>query len=327
MNLMQTAIVLPYEVTYVMDRREFIRLVACTGLGSIFLPGCGVQLLPSGQEKKVAVESAPLAPLSDLAVVQGSDPETMLSRGLDALGGIKNFVKPGNTVVLKPNFSVPRLPEEACTTNPQLVASMVKMSLQAGAKEVKVIDYPFTNHIICLEKTGIKKAATAAGGKVYALNNGLDQYFRPVQINGKMLGEIYFSKDVLEADVFVNMPILKHHNITDVTMGLKNMMGLVWDRGMFHTYELHRCIAELITFKKPTLTILDALRGITASGPVGPGPIKEYNQLVLGTDPVAVDAYGASLFGKKPTKIDYLRIAAEMGSGQLDWEKLNVKRV
>lgn len=309
-----------------MNRREFIKLTACTSLGSLLLSGCSIQDAKTQMRERVAVDGVPPI-LTDLIVAEGNDPVTMLSKGFDALGGISNFIKPGNTVVLKPNFSVPRLPDEACTTNPMLVAGLVKMCLQAGAKEVKVIDYPFTNPIICLEKTGIKNAVTAVGGKIYALNNNVDKYFRPVQTNGAMLGEVYFSKDVLEADVFINMPILKHHYITDVTMGLKNMMGLVWDRGIFHTYDLHQCIAELAAFKKPSLTILDALRGITASGPTGPGPIKEYNQLVFGTDPVAVDAYGAFLFGKKPLKINYLRMAAEMGVGLIDWEKLNVKRV
>jgi len=309
-----------------MNRRDFIKIAAYAGLGTILLPGCGARVASPGTEKGAAVNSGSLAP-SELVVVQGGDHEAMLNRGFEALGGIKNFIKSGNKVVLKPNFSVPRLSEEACTTNPVLVASMVKICLQAGAKEVKVIDHPFTNHIICLEKSGIKKAVTAAGGKVYALNNGIDQYFQLVKVNGKMLGDVYFSKDVLEADVFINMPILKHHNITEVTMGLKNMMGLVWDRGVFHSSDLDRCIAELIAFKKPTLTILDAVRGITANGPMGPGPIKEYNQLILGVDPVAVDAYGAYIFGKKPEKLHYLRIAAELGVGQLDWEKLTVKRV
>lgn len=311
-----------------MDRREFIKLAACTGLGAVLLPGCGSQLPPQGTQ--VSSERTPGAQSigsSDLVVVQGSDPEGMLERGFNALGGIKNFIKSGDKVVLKPNFAVPRTPEEACTTNPLLVAGMVKLCTQAGAKEVKVIDYPFTSPIISLEKSGIKKAATTAGAKVYSLHSDVDQYFRAAQIKGKMLGEVYFSKDVLDADVFINMPILKHHYITEVTMGLKNMMGLVWDRGSFHTGDLHRAIAELAVFKRPTLTILDALRGITAKGPIGPGPIKEYNQLVISADPVAVDAYGAALFGKNPVKLDYLRIAAEMGGGQLDWEKLNVKRV
>ncbi len=311
-----------------MDRREFIKFAACASLGSMLLPGCGMQNFQTqmASEKVTAVEGVP-PPITDLIVVQGNDHVEMLGKGFAALGGINRFIKPGNKVVLKPNFSVPRLPEEACTTNPLLVTSLVKMCLQAGAKEVKVIDYPFTNPVICLEKTGIKKAVMAAGGKIYTLNHEVEKYFQPVQINGKILGQVYFSKDILESDVFINMPILKHHYITDVTMGLKNMMGLVWDRAIFHTYDLHQCIAELAAFKKPSLTILDALRGITDKGPTGPGPIKEFNQLVFGTDSVAVDAYGAFLFGKKPMKVDYLRMAAEKGVGQIDWEKLNVKQI
>ena len=311
-----------------MNRREFIKITACASLGSLLLSGCRTQgsQTQTTPRKTAAAEGAAPA-ITDLIVAEGNDPTATLSKGIDALGGIGKFVKQGDRVVLKPNFSVPRLPEEACTTNPVLVASLVKMCLQAGAREVKVIDHPFTNPIICLEKTGIKNAVTGAGGKIYTLNNGIDKYFSEVQTNGPALSAIYFSKDVLEADVFINMPILKHHYITEVTMGLKNMMGLVWDRGIFHTCDINQCIAELSAVKKPSLTILDALRGITASGPYGPGPIKEYNQLVFGTDPVAVDAYGAFLFGKKPIKIHYLRMAAEMGVGLIDWEKLNVKRV
>lgn len=309
-----------------LDRREFIKIATYASLGTLLLPGCNTART-SLPEEKISGNQGNSAVTSELIIVQGNQHESMLAKGLEVLGGIQQFVKPGNTVVLKANFSVPRLPEEACTTNPMLVAALIKLCRQAGAKEIKVIDYPFTNPIICLEKTGIKKAVLEAGGKIYTLNNGLERYFTPVKINGQALLEVDYSKDVLEADVFINLPILKHHYITDVTMGLKNMMGLVWDRGYFHTGELHRCIAELATVKRPTLTILDAIRGITANGPTGPGPIQEYNQLIFGTDPVAVDAYGATLFGKKPAKIDYLRMAAEKGVGQLDWEKLNVKRV
>lgn len=308
-----------------MDRREFIKLATCAGIGSVLLPGCTQE--SQKMSEKPAVTGSTQSGTADLIVVQGNDPEGMVGRGFEALGGIGRFVKSGNTVTIKPNFSFPQSPEQGCTTNPFLVAGVVKMCLQAGAKEVKVIDYTIGNPTICLEKTGIKKAVTAAGGKVYALNNEVDRYFQAVNANGKKLQEFDFSKDVLEADVFINMPILKEHSITNLTMGLKNMMGLIWDRGAFHAGDLDRSIAELAAFKKPNLTILDAIRGITAKGPRGPGPVKEYNEVIFGTDPVAVDAYGANLFGIKPAKIHHVRIAAEIGLGQLDWEKLNVKRV
>lgn len=311
-----------------MDRRRFLRTAAWAGLAAALLPGCASQppkQPPTRADAGMAASAAP--PAGDLVVAHGSDPADVLTRGLAAFGGIGAFVRPGNTVVLKPNFSVPRLPEEAATTNNGLVSALVRACLGAGAKEVRVIDYPFTSPVICLEKTGIKAAVTAAGGQVYALNSGRDRHFRPVQIGGQTLAAAEFSKDVLDADVFINMPILKHHNMAGLTMGLKNYMGLIWDRGYFHRTDLHRCIAEVAAFKKPHLTVLDALRGITDYGPMGPGPIREYNQVVLGTDPVAVDAYGATLFGIKPTELAYLRFAAELGVGRMDIEKLTIKKV
>ena len=110
-------------------------------------------------------------------------------------------------------------------------------------------------------------------------------------------------------------------------MGLKNMMGLVWDRGFFHRTDLHRTIAELSAFKKPHLIIMDAIKGITTHGPMGPGTIREYNQVIFSTDPVATDAYGAELFGMKATDIGHVAIAAELGIGTIDWKKLNPLRV
>jgi uncharacterized protein (DUF362 family) len=227
--------------------------------------------------------------------------------------------------VIKPNFSVPRTPEEAATTNPLLVGALVKKCLQAGAKEVKVIDFPFMSPPVCLEKSGIKKEVEAAGGQAFTINTS--KSFSPANAGGKILTSILYSKDVLEADVFINFPILKHHNVTGVTMGIKNMMGLVWDRNYFHATDLSQTIAELAAFRKPHLTILDATRGIITNGPVGPGKIQDWNELVFGTDPVAVDAYGANLFGLQPKSIDYLVRAAKIGLGELDTSKLEVVRV
>ncbi len=311
-----------------MDRRDFLRVTALAGLGAALLPGCmkapPATPAPPAPRADVGAARATAPEGGDLVVAEGTEPADMLARGLAALGGIARFVQPGNTVVLKPNFSVPRLPEEAATTNPDLVAAVVRTCLAAGAKTVKVIDYPFTNPVICTEKTGIKGPVTAAGGQFLTLNGGRDRYFRPVQIGGQVLAAAEYSKDVLDADVFINMPILKHHVGTMLTLGMKNLMGVVWDRGFYHRTDLHRCIAETAAFKKPHLTVLDALRGITDNGPTGPGTIRAYNKLVLGTDPVAVDAYGAVLFGLKPADVEYIRIAAELGVGRMDVDKLKV---
>lgn len=309
-----------------MERRDFIKL---TGLGllSLTLTGCAVREQPHD----LASSSEPVKPATPspydskkLIVSEGTDPAALIERGFNALGGISALVNKGAVVVIKPNFSVPRAPEVAATTKPLLVAALVRQCLAAGAREVKVIDHPFTNGAVCLQTTGIKKEVEAAGGRVYVLDKASDAYYRKVDVAGRVLNSVLYSRDVLEADVFINFPVLKHHNAAKITMGLKNLMGLVWDRGVFHSTDLLLGIAELAAFRKPHLTILDATRGITDNGPMGPGTIKEWNQVVFGTDPLAVDAYGAGLFGMKPGGLGYLTAAFQLGVGEIDINKLAV---
>lgn len=317
-----------------LDRREFIKSAAFVGL-SLSLVGCAMQPGKSpktteqstGASNQTANQAALSGGPAKIIVAEGTDPSALINKGFNALGGIDKFVRPGNIVVIKPNFSVPRTPDQAATTNPLLVAALVKECLAVRAKEVRVIDHTFTNGQMCLENSGILREVTAAGGKAYVINSQNDRFYRTVTINGEILKTASYSRDVLDADVFINFPILKHHDGTDLTMGLKNLMGLVWDRGIFHRTDLNKAIAELAGFKRPHLTILDATRGITASGPMGPGPIKEWNQVVFSTDMLAIDAYGAELFGRKPSEIGHLAAAAGLGLGSLDWQRLEVVRV
>jgi len=316
-----------------MDRRQFIGGLGL-GLLSLVIAGCGLKIPGnrgeiegnSGEIPGNKTTPAVASPYdrSKLVIAEGTEPNSLIEKGLNALGGIGQLVKKGSSVVIKPNFSVPRKPEEAATTNPLLVAAVVKQCLTAGAKEVKVIDYPFSGPI-CLTNSGIKAAVEAAGGQ--AFNTNTQSFYTQVDMGGTILKNVLFSKDVLNADVFINFPILKHHMITKVTMGLKNMMGLVWDRGYFHSTDLNQAIAELAAFRKPDLTILDATRGIIDHGPTGPGTIHEWNQVVFGVDPVAVDAYGANLFGLKPKEINHLSAAAKLGIGEIDIQKLTVVKV
>lgn len=315
-----------------MDRRQFIKTAALAGV-SLTTLGCmnsakETNVAPTATTPAVTSPTAQSVPAFDLTVAQGTEPASLLDRGFNALGGIDRFVKKGANVVIKPNFSVPRTPEEAATTNTIMVAALVKMCLAAGAREVKVVDQPLNSStpVLCLERTGIKKAVEEAGGKVFTYN-GVREAFRPVNFAGKTLTNFEYVKDVLDADLFINFPILKHHRGAKLTLGMKNLMGLIWDRRYFHSSDLHQGIAELAAFRKPHLTIMDAIRGITDNGPVGPGPIREYGQVIFGTDQVAIDAYAASLFGMKPQDVGYIRIAAEMGLGQIQWEKLKIQKV
>lgn len=309
-----------------MDRRQFVGGLG-VGLISLGLAGCGLKMPGnSGEIPGNKTMPAAVSPYdrSKLFIAEGTEANSLIDKGLNALGGIGQLVKKGSSVVIKPNFSVPRKPEEAATTNPLLVAALVKQCLTAGAKEVKVIDYPFGGPQ-CLANSGIQAAVEVAGGKAFTTN--AQSFYTEVDMGGTLLKKVLFSKDVLNADVLINFPILKHHMMAKVTMGLKGMMGLVWDRGYFHKTDLNHTIAELAAYRKPDLTILDATRGIIDHGPTGPGTIREWNQVVFGVDPVAVDVYGANLFGLKATEIAYITAAAKLGVGEIDPQKITIVKV
>lgn len=315
------------------SRRQFLE-GAGIGLVALGLSGCGVDVktntpstptAPVSTAKPTSAVKVTTSPVSSsLVVAQGTDPVSLIEKGLEALGGIGQFVKEGSIVAIKPNYSVPRKPEEAATTNPQLIAAVVKQCLAAGAKEVRVFDFPFSGPT-CLNISGIKDAVEEAGGKAFNINE--ESNFTSVDMGGELLKNVLFSTDVLEADVFINMPIMKNHTMTTVTMGLKNMMGLVWDRGYFHRTDLHQAIAELTAYCKPTLIIMDAIKGIIDHGPTGPGTIKEWNQVIFGFDPVAVDAYGAKLYGVEPSDLEFINKTAKLGVGEMDLSKITVQNV
>ena len=312
-----------------MNRRKFIKTAVSAGVSSVLLSGClsnERKVLVQGnkpQNGNASDETSSLA--GKMVIAEGTDPEVLMNKGLASMGGIEQFVKKGNLVAIKPNFSYTLGPEAAVTTNPLLVGALVRKCLQAGAREVRVVDHTFGSGEGFLEASGIQSAVSSAGGRAFNINSH-DNY-RMVSVNQAILKEVDYSKDVLDADAFINIPILKQCRHTEITAGFKNLMGIVWDRGVFHQTDLNQTIAEVATVRKPTLTILDAIRGITANGPSGPGPIKEWKQVIFGTDMLAVDAYGASLLNFNAVDVKHLVIAGKLGIGKLNWQSLNIERV
>ena len=315
-----------------MDRREFLGGLAAGAAwlrlasprGPLFREIRAVTEVSGAQGKVKSLGAARAYDRKTLVIAHGSDPQTLIEKGLRQLGGIGRLVKHGSSVVIKPNFSVAQRPEVAATTNPVLVAAVVRQCLAAGAKEVEVIDYPFSGPQ-CLVISGIEAAVRGAGGKAFNIDS--ESHFTEVNMKQAILKKALYSTDVLKADVLINMPILKNHSLTTVTMALKGMMGLVWDRGFFHSTDLFQTIAELNAYRKPDLIILDAIRGIIDNGPTGPGRIRTWKQVIFGVDPVAVDAYGALLYGVQPSAVRYIADAAHLGVGEIDLKKLTVKKV
>ncbi len=266
------------------------------------------------------------APGSTIVVVHGTDPARMLDAGLAAFGGWSGCVKPRARVALKPNAAWSVLPETAGNTTPALVEHCIRECLKAGAAEVVVPENPCSPAKEAFERSGIGAAVKRAGGRMVAPAKP-DQFRRVSIPRGVSLKEADVACDVLDADCLINMPVAKSHGGAALTLSMKNWMGSVKDRGYWHKNNLHQCIADFSTFIKPSLIVVDALRIMLTKGPRGPGELAEPHELILGTDPVAVDAYAATLFKRQPFDILHIKLAHEMRVGCGDLSQVRVERI
>jgi uncharacterized protein (DUF362 family) len=258
-----------------------------------------------------------------LVVISGN-PAAATRKALEALGGISRFVKKGNRVVLKPNMSFANPPEWASTTHPQVVAAVAQSCMEAGAERVLVIDHPLRKAELCLKRSGIEEACKPIKG-VHVLAVEDRKFFREIKVpQGKEMDRTEVVGEVLDSDVLINLPQAKSHSATGVSLGIKNLMGLIWDRWSFHSrYNMNEALADLATVIRPRLTILDASRALASGGPGGPGDVKRPNLIIGGVDPVAVDAFGVSVvpwYGQnfRGRQVEHLLACHQRGLGQID---------
>lgn len=268
----------------------------------------------------------------DLVDVTGSDPAAMVAAALKALGGIGKFVKKGDYVVLKPNAGFANPPDWATTTHPDVVVAVAKACLEAKAKQVLVVEYPLAKGAKALERCGLTPALAAVPEvKIKVLSVKGD--FQKLNVKGVALKSADVAKAVLSADVFINIPTAKAHGETVVSLGLKNLMGLILDRQVFHTgLDMHQAIADLAKVVRPQLTILDATRALLTNGPAGPGETATIGHLVAGKHPATVDAYGVTLarFNQKQltaADVRHIQLAGKAGLGEIDLSKVKVEKV
>jgi len=300
-------------------RREFLKSGLALGAAVSF----------ANWSKLAAAESsAPSSPRPILVAVRDGSRTEMLSQALAALGGIGAFVRPGQTVCLKPNIGWDAPPERGANTHPELVGRLTRLCLEAGAKSVSVFDNTCDQWQRCYENSGIEKAARDAGAIVI---NGKDQsYYREVAIPGGVkLKTALVHSLVLDSDVFLNVPVLKHHSGTGMTAAMKNLMGVIWDRGFYHQNNVHQAIADFLTLRKPTLNILDAYHPMVRNGPRGKtvDDVVEMRSLLASVDPVALDAAAAKMLGLDPANIAYIKIGAEMKLGTMDLGAVDIRRL
>ena len=251
-----------------------------------------------------------------MAVVKGKDHRLLAEEAVNALGGIKKFVKKGDKVVVKPNMAWDRSPEQAGNTNPVIVSALVSMCLDAGAAKVKVFDRCCSDPRRTYKNSGIAAAAKKAGADVFHVDEW--NYVKATFDYDSPLEGWPIYRDAVEADCFINVPVLKHHGLTKLTLSMKNLMGVMGDnRGRIH-WGIDKKLAHVTDFISPDLTIIDATRVLTRNGPSGGNleDVKVMDTVIASTDPVLADSEAARIAGRDPMDIGYIKEAHAMGLGK-----------
>lgn len=308
------------------NRRDFLikqlkgAMVLAAGAAGLYLPQSVIAGVPTTSQAKVP----------DLGIAKGK-PGPATRAAVELLGGMKSFVKPGDKVAIKPNMSFPHSPEAATNTHPLVIKELVAMCMEAGASRIRVLDNPTQRAERCIKTT--KDALSIFNQDiVHALVN--KDFYRPASISeGKYFKETDVMRDVLEANVLIAVPVAKSHTMTGVSLSMKGMMGLIWNRQTMHAdYDLDSAIVDLCSLLKPDLVVVDLNRVLSTNGPWGPGKVIRMDTIIASKDMVAADAETVRMcewYGQrfKPRQVDHIRLAHDRGLGRMDVENLNAKRI
>ena len=278
-----------------MDRRDFLKTLAVAGAAVTVQHSEAMDVLAQTFTNAGGGKA-------DLVAVMGGEPDMMFRRAIEEMGGMKAFIKPGQKVVVKPNIGWDKIPSLAGNTNPKLVTEIIKQCFAAGAKVMPA---------------------------------HLESYYRTVSLpQGKKLKSTKVHEAILNSDVWINVPILKNHGGANLTISMKNHMGIVWDRGFFHQNDLQQCIADICTLqKKAVLNVVDAYRVMKTNGPRGrsESDVVLTKGLFISKDIVAVDTAAAKFFNQVRDMpldtVSHLANGEALKIGTMDLDKLNIKRI
>ncbi len=314
-------------------RRRFLARAAKAGISIAAAAGASYLLYDSkgpgagGKAKELVTLpdfSLPARPGQTISVVKGSDRIRTLNKAIELLGGIERFIRPGETVAIKPNVAFASPPMLAATTHPDLVAELVRLCLnKARAKKVIVTDNPINDPASCFALSGIGKAASQAGAKIILPKAHL---FRHTTLAGGKLIKDWpvFYEPFAGADKLIGIAPVKDHHRSAASMTMKNFYGLLGGRRNIFHQDINTIIAELAMMVRPTLVILDGTEVMMTNGPTGGSvsDLRRANTLIASTDMVAADSYGCGLLDLKVTDLPYLAKAQSAGVGTTDIDSL-----
>lgn len=301
------------------DRREFLKQVSAFAVGAALIPPVWELPLVPGDPVK--------GPRAKVVRKTGDNYQASVDACIAGLGGMGNFVKPGAKVVVKPNIGWDRSPEQAANTHPTVVAAIVAQALAAGAKQVLVFDRTCNNAQKCYAHSGIEGAVKALGNPKAKVVHMDRRKWTPVDIkDARSVDRWDFYRDALEADCYINVPVAKHHGLTRLSLGLKNVMGVIGgNRGSLHK-GISEKLADINSVLPAHLTIIDASRILLRHGPQGGSldDVKVTNTILASVDQVAVDAVACGLFGLQPNDVELIPVAAKRGLGVGDLSRIDV---
>lgn len=300
------------------SRRDFVRQV---GQGAM-LAGAGA--LGLGLFERIAEAAG-----SRVVVVRGTDPKKMLLAALAVFKGIEPLVK-GKKVALKPNMSFKNPSSWGNNTSPEVAAALAQIIIEAGAAGCLAVDHTMGQGGQSIQVCGVGPALEKVKGVTVLSAHQRADYVKKRIPRGKQLKTVEIPKVVAESQVLINVPVAKQHAATKASFGLKNLMGLIWDRRYLHEMiNLQQGVADLATLLTPSLTVIDATRVLTTSGPQGPGKVETLNTIVVSTDPVAADAVALGLTqwgGQSLTvkDVEHISLAGLLGLGEADLGKVKI---
>jgi len=315
-----------------LDRRQFLSRLSKAGIA---IAGCGVAsyLLYDVKGPRPGVRAEDLVTLADfsvpqkagqtISIVQGPDRVKTVDKAVEMLGSIKRFVKPGDTVAIKPNVAFASPPMLGATAHPELVAEVVRLCYKGGAKQVIVTDNPINDPTSCFTLSGIGRAASQAGAKVVLPKTNLFKH--TTLTDGRLIKDWpIFYEPFKKIDRLIGIAPVKHHHRAGASMTMKNWYGLLGGRRNIFHQDINTIIAELAMMVKPTLVILDATFVMMTNGPTGGSvsDLKRANTLIASTDCVAADSYGCSLLELTVSDLPYLTKAEKAGAGTTDYKSL-----
>ena len=310
------------------SRKEFLRWSGRLAMGAAFAPlllngACSDKQADASTEGAAANTSDPSKPKEiKMCIAKDAGAIALTRAAVDGMGGMGRFVSEGDKVALVPNIAWARAPEFAANTNPEVVKALTEMCFEAGASQVEVFCHPCNTPKVTYEVSGIAEAADAAGAFLHFLS---EADFQEMEIPGAVWSKKNkVAKALLNADVFINAPVAKHHGLSKLTLIQKNLMGIVYHRGQMHK-NIH---PELVALQKAfpaNLYVIDATRILLRGGPNGGDVknVKEVKQVFAGIDPIAMEAYAATLFETDPASIGFIKLGAEAGLGTMDWQSVS----